>query len=218
MFLRKTPSKTTGRTFLAIAHGYRDTDGKSKQKTVQKLGYLDELAKEYPDPVSHFTEVAAAMEKERLASKTVTFTLESNAQLERGATNRKNYGHVVFSKVYHELEIDWFLKNARRHENFKFNTDAIMRLLVYMRLLYPGSKRASVLNKDMFFDNFKFSLDDVYDALTHFDKICPALQQHLHEMVTKQYKCICQSKIDPFYKRKLTPPNSNHAFSFYLIF
>jgi transposase len=43
------------------------------------------------------------------------------------------------------------------------------------------------LNKDAFFDNFNFSLDDVYDALTHFDKISGALQQHLHEQVTKQY-------------------------------
>jgi len=188
MFLRKTPSKTTGRTFLAIAHGYRDIDGKSKQKTVQKIGYLDQLEKEYDDPIAHFTAVAAAMEKERQASKKINITLDSGTQLERGAANRKNYGHVIFSKIYHELEIDWFLKNARRHENFKFNTDAIMRLLVYTRLLYPGSKRASVLNKKLFFDSFKFSLDDVYSALTHFDKICSALQQHLHKKVTEQYK------------------------------
>jgi transposase len=41
--------------------------------------------------------------------------------------------------------------------------------------------------KDEFFDNFKFSLDDVYSCLTHFDNISDTLQQHLHEMVTKQY-------------------------------
>jgi transposase len=111
-----------------------------------------------------------------------------NKQLDRGSVNRKNYGYIVFSKIYHELEIDWFLKNARRHENFKFNTDAIMRLLVYAKLLYPGSKRAAHLIKERFFDNFNFSLDDVYDALTHFDKISEMLQQHLHEKITEQYK------------------------------
>jgi hypothetical protein len=81
-----------------------------------------------------------------------------------------------------------FLKNARRHQKFNFNTDAIMRLLVYSRLFYPGSKRASVINKSLFFDNFDFSLDDVYDALSHFDKISVPLQQHLHEMVTSLYQ------------------------------
>jgi transposase len=187
MYLRKTYSKQTGRTYLSIVQGYRDKDGKSKQKTVQKVGYLDELEKEYDDPVAHFSAVAAAMDKERQAAKSVTITIDMDSQVDRNNANRKNYGHIIFSKIYHELEIDIFLKNARRHENFMFNTDAIMRLLVYTRLLYPASKRASVLNKKLFFDNFKFSLDDVYDSLTHFDKMSSALQQHLHEMVTAQY-------------------------------
>jgi len=187
MYLRKTYSKQTGRTYLSIVQGYRDKEGKSKQKTVQKVGYLDELKKEYDDPVAHFTAVAVAMDKERQAAKSVTVTIDMTGQIDRNNANRKNYGYIIFSEIYHELEIDIFLKNARRHENFIFNTDAIMRLLVYTRLLYPGSKRASVLNKKRYFDNFKFSLDDVYDALTHFDKMSGALQQHLHEMVTAHY-------------------------------
>ncbi len=187
MYLRKTYSKQTGRTYLSIVQGYRSKEGKSKQKTIQKVGYLDELKKEYDDPIAHFTAVAAAMDKERQAAKSVTITIDMTDQIDRNNANRKNYGYIIFSKIYHELEIDIFLKNARRHENFIFNTDAIMRLLVYTRLLYPNSKRASVLNKKYFFDNFKFSLDDVYDALTHFDRVSGALQQHLHEMVTAHY-------------------------------
>lgn len=188
MYLRKATKRNTGRTYLSIVHGYWDSNAKqSRTRTVQKVGYLDELEKDYPDPIAHFTAVAAEMERERLANTKITFTLDSTEQLERGAANRKNYGHVIFSKIYHELELDRFFKNARRHESFKFNTDAIMRLLVYSRLLYPGSKRAAVLNKEQFFDSFKFTLDDVYDALTHYDKICVPLQQHLHEQVTQQY-------------------------------
>ena len=188
MYLKIANNRKTGRTYLSIVHGFWDCAAKqSRTKTVQKIGYLDELEKEYGDPVAHFTAVAESIEVERQANKTITIELDADAQLERGVANRKNYGHIVFSKVYHELEIDWFLKNARRHKNFRFNTDAIMRLLVYSRLLYPGSKRASVLNKDMFFDSFNFSLDDVYDGLTHFDKISNALQQHLHKNVTGQY-------------------------------
>lgn len=187
MFLRKNYSKKTGRTYLSIVQGYRDKEGKSKQKTIQKVGYLDELEKEYNDPIVHFTAVTEAMDKERLTEKNIRITIDMNKQLERNKENRKNYGHIVFSKIYHELEIDRFLKNASRHENFKFNTDAIMRLLVYTRLLFPGSKRTSILNKERFFDNFNFTLDDVYHALTHFSKISGALQQHLHEKITEQY-------------------------------
>lgn len=187
MFLKKCTSRKTGRTYLSIVHGYKDMDGKTKHKTIQSIGYLDVMEKKYDDPIAHFTKIAAQMEEERLNDEMVNITVDKNKQLDRNETNRKNYGHVVFSKIYHELEIDRFLKNARRHENFKFNTDAIMRLLVYTRLLFPGSKRASYLKKERFFDNFRFSLDDIYAALTHFDKICEALLLHLHEKVKEQY-------------------------------
>jgi transposase len=188
MYLKQAHNKKTGKTYLSIVHGYWDCTAKqSRTRTIQKVGFLHELEKEYDDPIAHFTAVAESLELERQLSNTISFSLESDAQLERGAANRKNYGHVVFSKIYHELEIDRFLKNTRRHENFKFNTDAIMRLLVFTRLLYPGSKRASHLKKDIFFDNFNFSLDDIYDALTHFNKISVALQQHLHENIASQY-------------------------------
>jgi len=187
MFLRKSFNRKTGKTYLSIIQGYRCKEGKSRQRTVKKIGFLGDLEKVYADPVAHFTAVAKEMDKERLAAKSVTVTMDMNKQLDRGVMNRKNYGHIVFSKVYHELEIDRFLKNARRHTELEINTDAIMRLLVYARLLYPGSKRAAVLSKENFFDNFDFSVDNVYDALDHFNRIAESLQQHLNEMVTNKY-------------------------------
>ena len=187
MFLKKTPKKDTGRIHLAIVHGYRDEKGVPRQKTMLKIGYLDEMEKEYADPIAHFEALAAKMTAEREAAATATITLDMKERIEKGVVLRKNYGHVVFSKVYHELELDIFLKNARRHQNFKFNTDSIMRLLVFARLLCPASKRATVSVKDTFFDNFKFTLDDVYNCLTHFDGISDALQQHVHERVTSRY-------------------------------
>jgi len=188
MYLKKAFNKETGRTYLSIVHGYWDPISKqSRTKTIRKIGYLDEVKKEYDDPIAYFEAVAAELDKERKDKKSVNISVDMDEQIDRKTTNRKNYGHVVFSKIYHELEIDRFLKNARRHENFHFNTDSIMRLLVFTRLLSPGSKRAAVLNKGIFFDNFRFTLDDVYDALTHFNVIANALQRFLHEQVTKQY-------------------------------
>jgi len=187
LFLRKAYNKKTERTYLSIVHGYRDDKGKAKSKVIESIGYLDELEKDYTDPIKHFERIAAEMDKVRRDSKSITISVDMDEKIDRSGANRKNYGHVVFSKIYHELEIDRFLKNARRHANFRFNTDSIMRLLVFTRLLYPGSKRAAVLNKDIFFDNFRFTLDDVYNALTHFHEISKALQRHLHERISEQY-------------------------------
>ena len=187
MYLRQTPNRKTGRIYLSIVHGHRDSDGKVKQKTVQKIRYLDESEEDFDDPIAHFKKIAQDMEQEHKEEKNITITFDIDDQLERNDNKRKNYGYIIFSKIYHELGIDVFLKNARRHKNFKFNTDTIMRLLVYSRLLSPASKGSTVINKDMFFDNFKFSLDDVYDAFTHFEEICLKMQKHLHTNVAKQY-------------------------------
>ena len=66
---KKKLLKKTGRTHLAIVQGYRDIDGKNKHKTVQRVGYLDELQKEYEDPIAHFSAIAETMDKERKATR-----------------------------------------------------------------------------------------------------------------------------------------------------
>jgi len=187
MFLSKKRIKETGRTHLSIVHGYRDEKGNSRNKTVLKIGYLDEMEKIYDDPIIHFEALAAQMSEEHKEGKSITITLDMEERIEKGTVLRKNYGYAVFSKVYHELELDIFFKNARRHKHFKYNTDAIMRLLTFARLMYPGSKLAAHSIKDGFFDDFKFSIDDVYHSLTHFDEIAEPLQRHLHLKITEQY-------------------------------
>ena len=53
MFLKKTP-KSKG-TYLAITESYYDKEKKAtRQKTIMGLGYLEDLKKDYPDPISHF--------------------------------------------------------------------------------------------------------------------------------------------------------------------
>ena len=187
MYLKKCVSGKTGRIYLQISQGYRDQNGKPKAKVIKSLGYLDELQKEYADPIAHFTEIAKAMTEKASKEKLAAFAIPSDAIIEKGVSNRKNYGHIVFSKIYHELAIDRFLDNSRRHEKFKFNSEAIMRLLLFGRLLYPHSKKKTFEIKEKFFDNFKFSLGDIYECLAHYDKIGTDLQRFLHERVKEQY-------------------------------
>ena len=187
MFLRKNFYKKTGRTYLQIVHGYRDKEGKSKSKVIKSLGYLDELEKEYDDPIAHFTQLAKQMDLERLENERLTITVDTSSKVKKNFMNRKNFGHVVFSKVYHELELDRFCNNKQRHEKFQFNSNSIMKVLLFSRLLYPRSKRATVEIKDRFFDKADFTLDDVYDCLTHFNKIEKDAQQFIHEQIVKQY-------------------------------
>ena len=187
MFLRKNYNKKTGRTYLQIVHGYRDKDGKSRTKTIKSIGYLDELEKIYNDPIAHFKQVAKQMENERLKNDEITIKIKANSRISKDENNRQNFGHVVFNKVYHELQLDRFFNNKQRHEKFKFNSNSIMKVLLFARLLYPCSKKKTVEIKDRFFDKADFTLDDVYSCLKHFNKIEKEAQQFIHERIVEQY-------------------------------
>ena len=49
----KTAKYKNGKTYLSIVDGYR-VDGKVKQKVYKKIGYLEDLEKQFDDPISHF--------------------------------------------------------------------------------------------------------------------------------------------------------------------
>jgi len=188
MHLRKALKKETGRTYLSIVQSYRDQERKTKSKVIQSLGYLDELKKQYADPIAHFTQVAKAMTQEAIQGKEFVIRLNSNTQLEHASCNRKNYGHIVFSKIYHELELDRFFNNKARHAGFEYNANSIMKLLVFARLIYPGSKKSTHELKGRFFDILDFTLDDVYNSLSFFNRHAQECQRFMHERITEKYR------------------------------
>ena len=187
MFLRKIHNKKTGRTFLQIAQSYRDMSGNPKSRTVEKIGYLDELQKTMDDPISYYDDYADKLTETYNASESFTITINKKEKVKRGVSNVKNYGYVALSKIYHELGLARFFNNARRHERFEFNSESIMRLLAYSRVLYPSSKKKTMEIKDRFFENFDFSLDDVYDCLAHFSNYSKKAQRHIYQKVQEQY-------------------------------
>ena len=75
MFIRKQKRKD-GRVYLSVVQGYRDENGKSKSKHVRSLGFLDEVAKLYDDPIAHFkAEVEAENEAAQAEAAPIAVTL-----------------------------------------------------------------------------------------------------------------------------------------------
>ena len=190
MYLKKTYRKESGRTYLVIAQKYRNPKTNvSSDRTIKSLGYLDELEKEYEDPITHFKEVARKMTEAEKAKKKLTLSFNLEEELEPGADERKNFGYAAILKVYHQLELNRFFNNKARNEDFKFNTNSIMLLLVVSRLLSPGSKSKAYAEKDRYFERFNFSLADLYRALSQYSKIAKDCQRHLHAKVKEKYGC-----------------------------
>lgn len=189
MFVKRILEKKTGRTFLTIVHGYREPGtGKVKQKTIKSLGYLDELEKEFNDPITHFKEVAKEMtEQAKHASRDLTFTFPANDTIDTSFTLRKNLGFSVLSFFYHQLKIDEFFINRQRNLNVNYSLNNIFQMLVYMRILDPCSKKKSYENMDSLFLNFDFAISDVYRALDYFKFYKDDLLLNTHEMVRSIY-------------------------------
>lgn len=188
MYLKKTPN-AQGRIRLSIVDNYYDKQKKcSRQKTIESIGFLDELEKIYEDPISHFqrrVELLNQQKKEKQAP--INFTFYDSDRLCIGDNLRKNFGYAAFSKIYHELRLDTFFNNRQRHTKESYDANTIMKMLVYSRLLAPASKKASYDNRDQFFEKTDYSLDDVYRCLTFLNKHKENLQVWINDKIKEQY-------------------------------
>jgi len=186
MFVKKNSCKN-GRILLTLTRSFRE-NGKVKQKHVEILGYLDELEKQYPDPIAHFREIARQRtEEESRSSEPIQFLFDPSTKISDQEIGLKNLGYVFFEKIYHELGIHTFFKRHENRLNIDFNLNAIFRLLVYSRILYPGSKKEAFEQQNRFFETFAPSLESVYRSLDYFDRFNLDLQAWLNNAIQQQY-------------------------------
>ena len=164
MFLKQ--SKSHNRIYLSFVQGYRDETGKIKHRTVKKIGYLDELEKQFDNPIEHFKNIAKEKNNNEITEYTIknlnTKTIDENV-------NSKNLGYIVLKKIYKELQIDNFLSNEQKKLKMKYDLNKIFELLIFSRILFPASKNETFNNKDIFFEKFDFSLKDLYRSLDYFN-------------------------------------------------
>jgi len=182
-------SKSNGRPYLSIVQGYRDpVTKKVKHKTIKSLGYIDVLEKKFADPIGHFKEVVAEMNKKETAeNRPATITFSKDEMLAEGAANRKNIGYAALSKLYHELSLHTFFSNHARKFKSAYNLNNIMKLLIFSRILRPASKKKTYEEKDRYLESTDFSLDDVYRSLSQIVTFRDALKLYLHQQIKKKF-------------------------------
>ena len=191
MYLKKSKNSKTGRTYLYIADGFHDREkGYTKTITVQSLGYLDVLEKQYDDPIAHFTEVVKQMNEEKKEKNlSVPMQISLDKTLKLGTDNVYNFGYVALSIIYHSLEINKFIISKFKDRNVsEFKINNIMKLLVFARALFPESKKSTYENRNIFFENTNFSLEEVYNTLTYIEPFKEQLQKYIYDHIQEQYK------------------------------
>lgn len=173
MYLRKSKKKN-GRVYLTIVEAYRDERGKNMSRTVESLGYVDDLERSgIADPVAHFTEECARRNEARRAGTEPAIARigplqridkrDEGARLELGAA-------VVDSYLNRDLGLLPFFERRRTARKVGFDPYRVLELLVWDRVAHPSSKKGAWERRAAFPRKCPFSLDDVYRALTYLDE------------------------------------------------
>ena len=179
MFIRLSKGNTAKFTKVYLVEGYRDENGKSKQRIIKSYGNLEDLEKEDPN----------ILEKLRAEAKLITKN-QVNITLNLSDTNDdmafdKNYGYFFLENLYGQLGISEFLKRNIKKGKKSFDIKETFKLLVYGRILNPASKKATFESQDKYFEPFNVTLDSIYESLYLMNGVKDDLQLHLHKRVTE---------------------------------
>lgn len=181
MYIRLSKSNSAKFTKVYLVEGYRDENGKSKQRTIKCYGNLEELQAKDPLILDKLKEEAKQVPKS-LTSLSINLN-EKNDSIEFD----KNYGYFFLESIYNKLKISDFIGEIFKASKLKYNLDEALKLLVFSRILNPTSKKSTLENQKNFFNPFDLNLDSIYDSLGKFNQIKEGLQNHLNQNVTENY-------------------------------
>lgn len=154
----KTPS---GKTHCSIVDGYR-TNGKVKQKTIKVYGFLEDLQKQYDNPTKFLNYELEKLKKEIQTKYTITIDRNKANSFD---DDTFNIGYAYLKNIFQELGVSNVLKNKQYSTNIKYSLPKACELLIYSRILNPGSIKYTFEHKNQFFEPFDLSIDNLYRSL-----------------------------------------------------
>jgi transposase len=168
----KSTLQKNGKTNLAIIEKYWDPKNKtSRQRTVKGYGFLEDLDKEHGDGLAYVQAICDELNAKKAAAKqSVSLEIHPQEKINKRADNIKNVGVTIPLGYYAMLGIERTLRNHARNKRFKYDVNAISRLLISERIVDPDSKLSAWQNRGRYFFRSDFSDDDVYRALDFIAK------------------------------------------------
>ena len=165
-------------TYLYAIKGYRTEDGKSTTKVVEKFGTVEELREKLngEDPIEWAKQRVQEMtEQEKELNEDIVWRLNTKLLISKNEQRSYNGGYLFLQKIYHELGLDYICKKIEKKHKNKFDLNAILSMLLYTRVLYPGSKLSSLEDAKRLIEQPSADIHQVYRALsllaTEFNEI-----------------------------------------------
>lgn len=184
MYVSITGNK--GNQDVYIKQSYRKDNGKTSSRIYKKLGKYNTLLEQFSGNEKELMDWAKKeAEKETLAynqqKEKVSLSLSPLARIPLDEERVFNIGYLFLQKICSELRMDNICRNIRNHHKFSYDFQAILSDLIYTRILAPSSKLSSYKYCHSLLEPPKYSLQDLYRALSVLAEESDFIQEELYK-------------------------------------
>jgi transposase len=181
--MRLLVSKSKNAASLYVQKSFRE-NGVATTKIIEKLGTEKELREKLDgrDPYEWANEYIAELNrKEKEQKRKVIVEFSQSKQIPTGEQVLFNGGYLFLQQIYHELKLDKICEQIENNYKITYSLHAVLSRLIYGRILYPSSKRATHgLSKNLL-EPPLFQLQHTYRALEIIAKEHELIQASLYK-------------------------------------
>ncbi|MBQ3514154.1 MAG: IS1634 family transposase [Lachnospiraceae bacterium] len=160
-------SKSKNTTIYYLSKSVR-VGNKTTTKTVEKIGTYEEIKKVCGDmdPLDWAKDYAAKRTAEEKSHKQdIIMRFSSSALIDKNMRRSCNAGYLFLQDIYYSLGINQICDSISEKYKFDYDLNDILSMLVYSRIIAPGSKLSSLESAQGFLEQPKCELHQVYRAL-----------------------------------------------------
>ena len=183
MYICITGSKNNKDVY--IKQSYRKDNGKTSSRIYRKLGKFNDLLKQFSgdeEKMMSWAKLEAAKETALFnqTRENVSIDFSQTARIPLNEERSFQVGYLFLQKLCSELRIDNICRNIRNRHKFTYDFHAILTDLIYARILSPSSKMSSYSYCQTFLEPPKYSLQNIYRALSVMAKESDYIQEELY--------------------------------------
>ena len=177
-------SKSQNSTTYYVAKSFRNEAGKITSKIVERLGSLDDIKvrAEGEEPLEwakNYVKELTRQEKDE--NRKVSVEYSATKLLDSNVQRCYNGGYLGLEKIYYELGIDKICEKISKKYKFEYDLNEILEMLLYTRIIYPGSKLAATEDAQRFIEQPHSELHQVYRALSLLAKESDDIQASVYK-------------------------------------
>lgn len=157
---------------------------KTTTKTVERLGSIDEIKARCgdKDPVEwakNYVKKLTLSEKE--ARQGVLLKYSASQLIDKNVRRSCNIGYLFLQDIYYSLGLDKICSAISEKYKFEYDLNDILSMLVYSRIISPGSKKSSLNDSLDFLEQPKCDLHQIYRTLEVIAKENDFFQSELYK-------------------------------------